>query len=128
LAALVAIGIGVGAWFAYSALAGGDDTPIGPGDETPTTQATATTDTGTATTGPTADATASATAPPDGVLAPGSRAVVINSPDNSCLLVRRDHTRVATAPGSEQIGRLCNGAVVTITGERVEAEGYYWYP
>lgn len=128
LAALLLIGIGVGAWFAYSAFAGDDDKPVGPDEETPTAQVTTTSGTETATTEPTSDATVETTTPSGSGLAPGSRAVVINSPDDSCLLVRRDHTRIETNPGSERIARLCNGAVVTITGERVEAEGYYWYP
>jgi hypothetical protein len=127
LVALLLIGIGLGAWFAYSAFAGGDDDPpVGPDGETPTVTTTAGTET--ATTEPTTSVTAGPTTPTAEGLAPGSTAVVINSPDNSCLLVRRNHTRVETDPGSERVARLCNGALVTITGERVEAEGYYWYP
>lgn len=131
IVALIALlGLAAGAWFGYNAFAGGSNSGA-PGEETPTREATATAGPGTPTSAPeTPTAGAGSPTVPPGArgMAPGTTAEVTNSPDNSCLLVRRGPTRVATDPNSQQIGRLCNGARVTTTGERVEAEGFYWYP
>lgn len=125
LLGLLIVGLAAGGWFAYSAFAGGDDTPGQPDPgETQTAPATTEGETpGTATTSP-----ETATAPPatDG-LQVGSTAVVTNSPEGDCLLVRPFHTRRTTDPRSQPIARICDGTRVTITGARVEDEGYYWY-
>lgn len=129
VALLLLVAVAVGAWFAYNAFAGGDD-DASPGGETPTSQPTETPGPGTPTSSaPTATPSAAATTPTGaGGMAPGTIAVVTNSPENNCLLVRKGPTRVESDPLSERVARLCDGARVTIVGERVEAEGFYWYP
>ncbi len=126
LLGLLIVGVAAGSWFAYNALAGDDD-PAAPGAETPTASAT---ETG-ATESPTEAAETPTPEPPtpdDGSLREGSTAIVVNSPEGSCLLVRRAPTRIATDPQSEAIDRLCDGALVTILGDRTEAENFFWFP
>jgi hypothetical protein len=125
LLGLVIVGAAAGGWFAYNALAG-DDNPTAPGNETPT--ATETDAPGTPTEAATEPPTPEPPTPDDGTLREGSTAIVVNSPEGSCLLVRRAPTRVATDPQSEAIDRLCDGALVTILGDRTEAENFFWYP
>lgn len=127
--AVLLVGLGAGAWFAYGAFAGDDNPPTDPGGETPTVAATAESPTQPASETPTTETpTTEPPTPDDGVLREGSTAVVVNSAEGSCLLVRRAPTRVATDPRSEAIARLCNGELVTILGDRTEAEGFFWYP
>ncbi len=126
--AVLLVGLGAGAWFAYSAFAGDDNPPTGPGDETPTVAPTAGQSQTASETPTTETPTTEPPTPDDGVLREGSTAVVVNSAEGSCLLVRRAPTRVATDPQSEAIARLCNGELVTILGDRTEAEGFFWYP
>jgi hypothetical protein len=115
------VALAAGGWFAYSAFASGDDDPASP-DETPGTPETQTGETpGTPETPPPQTTTAA-----DG-LQVGSTAVVTNSPEGDCLLVRPFHTRQSADPRSQPIARICDGTRVTITGPRVEDEGYYWY-
>lgn len=127
LVALLLVGLGVGGWFAYSAFAG-DDGDTNGGGETPTPGETATAEPRT----PTAEATRTPSpespTPDEGILPEGSTAVVINAAEPSCLLVRSGPTRVESDPRSERVDRLCDGQQMTILGDRVEAEGFYWYP
>ena len=117
------VALAAGGWFAYSAFASGDgDDPAGP-DETPATQETQTGETPGETDTPPPQTTTAATSG----LQVGSTAVVTNSPEGDCLLVRPFHTRQSADPRSQPIARICDGTRVTITGARVEDEGYYWY-
>jgi hypothetical protein len=123
LLGVVLVALAAGGWFAYSAFASGDDgDPAGP-DETPATQETQTGETPGTTDTPPPQTTTAATPG----LQVGSTAVVTNSPEGDCLLVRPFHTRQSADPRSQPIARICDGTRVTITGARVEDEGYYWY-
>ena len=122
-------GLAAGGWFAYSAFASDDD----PDAAQPDATATATPRPGEtpAPRTPTQQATTATTATTAPSRTPGmqvgSTAVVTNSPEGDCLFVRPYHTRRSADPRSQPTARLCDGTRVTITGARVEDEGYYWY-
>ncbi len=128
---VVLAGLAAGGWFAYAAFASSDDDPVSAEpDGSPTVTATPrpgeTPAPRTASPGAT---TAPATTAPSRTagLQVGSVAVVTNSPEGDCLLVRPFHTRRTTDTRSLPIARICDGTRVTIAGVRVEDEGYYWY-
>ncbi len=103
---------------------GGGGLPSLPGggrDTATATSAASASPTATAATSPTPTALPTATAEPEG-LHKGGTALVTNSPENDCLLVREDHNRQSTA-----LAFLCDGASVTLLSDRVEDDGHYWW-
>ncbi|HEX6032696.1 MAG TPA: FHA domain-containing protein [Tepidiformaceae bacterium] len=120
--AVLVVAVGIGGWFAYSALAGDGNNQAGDPDETATVTSTRASDET-----PSPPPTKATTGPQTAGLQVGSTAVVTNSPEGDCLLVRPFHTRQSGDPRSQPIDRICDGARVTIIGARVEDEGYYWY-
>jgi hypothetical protein len=123
---LLLCGLAAGGWFAYSAFASDDDPSAAQPDATlPATPGSSGTPATTAATRQATTATAVPSRTPG--LQVGSTAVVTNSPEGDCLFVRPFHTRLTTDPRSQPTARICDGTRVTITGARVEDEGYYWY-
>ncbi|MFQ5381763.1 MAG: hypothetical protein ACE5EF_09100 [Dehalococcoidia bacterium] len=121
---LVAVGgvtaVAAGA-FVLLTRGGGGAIPNIPGGGATATATVAEQSSPTAAASPTATPAPTATAEPAG-LHKGGTAVVTNSPENDCLLIREDHNRQSTA-----LAFLCDGATVTLLSNRVEDDGHYWW-